>query len=95
MKTTKYYYFLMCLLISTSLVLISCQKNNQVEPIDDNVNINDETATTTNSTKCYRNSHHKVYLLTKQTWTYGEVFHNDQAVQEVLAGVFANLEFTY
>jgi hypothetical protein len=90
----KNSYFLLWLLLSSLITFSACEKADLIEPVDDATLAVQEKST---STKCTRPSDifMKTKMLIKKPWVFGEVFHENPDIQQVLATVFADLEFTF
>jgi len=82
------------ILLSTLFLFASCEKEELLEPQFEQ---EQEEITSGKSTKCRYDKGivARTYLITKKTWTYGEVFHEDPEIQALLAGIFNGLKFEF
>ncbi len=92
----KTFYFLLWLCLTTLIAFSACKKTELIEPIDEATLTVQETSTST-STKCTHPSDIfiKTFMLTRKTWLFGDVYHEDSDIQHVLENVLADLEFTF
>jgi len=91
---SRNYYSMLWLLLSAFFLFASCEKDDLLEPLYEEES---EEFVFENSTKCRydKGIRAKTYLITKKTWTFGEVFHEDPAIQETLESVFTDLKFDF
>lgn len=92
---SKNLYTLLSLFVAALFLFTSCQKDELLQPID---NQDVQTETTLNKTKSGRCDNQLLVLtnyITKRTWMIDEVVHENPEIGAMLTGLFAGLTMDF